>query len=165
MNIQQIRVANILKPKEHRAYCISHVYINGKYSHDVIEDYDRGLDSSMSVDDIRAIKVYAKTAIPTGVYNVRMDIQSPKFSTKEYYKEFCKGFLPRLEKVKGYEGILIHCGVDENSSAGCLIVGENKVVGKVINSKKVFERIYEQFRSAVRRGEKITYSITRKYKV
>lgn len=165
MEIVQIRVANVQKPKECRAYCISHVYINGKYSHDVIEDYDRGLDSSMNIDDIRAIKVYAKTAIPSGTYNVRMDIQSPSFSKKEYYYGFCRGYLPRLEKVKGYDGILMHCGIDENSSAGCLIVGENKVVGKVTNSKAVFERIYTLLKAAAKRGEKITYTITRKYKV
>lgn len=164
MEILQIRVANVQKPQENRAYCISHVYINGKYSHDVIEDYDRGLDSSMSLEDIKAIKVYAKTAIPTGTYNVRMDIQSPSFSKKEYYYNLCRGYLPRLMNVKGYDGILMHCGIDENSSAGCLIVGENKVVGKVINSKAVFERIYPLLKAAVKKGEKITYTITRKYK-
>lgn len=165
MEILQIRVANVQKPQENRAYCISHVYINGKYSHDFIEDYDRGLDSSMSLEDIKAIKVYAKTAIPTGTYNVRMDIKSPSFSKKEYYYNFCKGYLPRLENVKGYDGILWHCGVDENSSAGCQIVGENKVVGKVINSKAVFERTYPLLKAAAKRGEKITQTIIRKYKV
>lgn len=165
MKIEQIRVANIMKPKECRAYCISHVYINGKYSHDIIEDYDRGLDSSMSLEDIKAIKVYAKTAIPTGTYTVRLDIQSPTFKKKEYYYNLCRGYLPRLMNVKGYDGILMHCGIDENSSAGCLIVGENKVVGKVINSKAVFERILPILQQASRKGETITYTVKRKYKV
>lgn len=165
MNIEQIRVANIHKPKECRAYCISHVYINGKYSHDVIEDYDRGLDQKMTLIEIGNKKIYGKTAIPTGTYNVILDIVSQKFSQKEYYKDFCGGKLPRLENVKGYTGILIHCGVDENSSAGCLIVGENKVVGKVINSKIVFERIYKLMIDARKRREKITYTIKRKYNV
>jgi len=165
MKVEQIRVANVHKPGSGRAYCISHVYINGKYSHDAIEDYDRGLDWSMAKEDIQAIKIYAKTAIPTGMYNVRMDIVSPKFSKKEYYANFCRGYLPRLENVKGYEGVLIHCGIDENSSAGCIIVGENKEVGKVINSKITFERIYNAFKEAHRKKEKITYIITRKYKV
>lgn len=165
MKILQVRVANVYRPKDCRAYCISHVYIDGVYSHDVIEDYDRGLDEKMSLIEIGNRKVYGKTAIPTGTYTVNMDIVSPKFSQKEYYKEFCRGKLPRLENVKGYSGILIHCGVDENSSAGCLIVGENKVVGKVTNSKATFERIYKLMLAARKRKEPITYTITRKYNV
>lgn len=165
MKIEQIRIANIYKPKESRAYCISHVYINGKYSHDVIEDYDRGLDESMTLEQIKAIKVYGKTAIPSGHYTVKMNIQSPSFSKKDYYKNVCNGFVPRMDPVKGYSGILQHAGVDENSSAGCLIVGENKVVGKVINSKATFERLLKIYGDAARKGETIEYIITRKYRV
>jgi len=163
MKIEQVRIANIAKHRESRAYCISKVFINGKYSHDVIEDYDRGLDQNMSDEQIASIKVYSKTAIPTGRYTVKMNIKSATFSQKTYYRLFCGGFLPRLDPVKGYSGVLIHCGIDENSSAGCLIVGENKEVGKVINSKKVFERIYREMKNAANRKETIEYIITRKY--
>jgi hypothetical protein len=63
-----------------------------------------------------------------------MDIVSPKFSKKAYYKSFCNGKMPRIMNVKGFEGILIHKGSNADSSAGCIIVGKNTVVGGVTNS-------------------------------
>lgn len=78
--------------------------------------------------------MYAKTAIPTGTYKITLDVVSPKFSQKAYYKAFCGGKLPRLLNVKGFDGILIHKGSNADSSAGCIIVGMNTVVGGVTNS-------------------------------
>jgi len=167
MRIQHIRVANVNKGT--RQYCISHVYINDVYSHDCIEDIDRGLDQSWSLADIKAKKVKSKTAIPTGTYKVTLNVVSPKFGASTYaggyYKNFCQGKVPRLLNVPGYDGILIHKGTNENSSAGCLIVGYNKVVGAVVDSQKVFERIYKQMKEAIAKGESIEYCIMRKYKV
>ena len=48
------------------------------------------------------------TAIPRGIYELTLDIVSPKFSKYDFYKEVCNGKLPRLKNVKGFEGILIH---------------------------------------------------------
>ena len=50
--------------------------------------------------------------------------------------------LPRLMGVKGFDGILIHCGNTAKDTDGCIIVGENKVKGQVINSKTTFRRLY-----------------------
>lgn len=93
-------------------YCIGHLYDitkgNKVYICDTIEDTDRGFDDSMGEDYIKKLKVYGKTSIPTGVYNITMSVVSPKFSKKQFYMDLCKGFLPRFEKVKGFSGILIH---------------------------------------------------------
>lgn len=95
-----------------KKYCIGHLYdiTSGKkkFICDTIEDTDRGLSDSMSVDYIKKLKVYAETAIPTGVYNINLNTISPKYGSKQFYKDTCNGCVPRLEKVKGYEGILIH---------------------------------------------------------
>ena len=37
-------------------YCIGHLYIDGKYFSDTLEDTDRGLDNSMSVEEIKKRK-------------------------------------------------------------------------------------------------------------
>lgn len=125
-------------------YTISNLYIDGVWFCNVIEDTDRHLKQTDSLATIQAKKVYAKTAIPSGTYKVTLDFVSPKFSKKTYYKNFCGGKLPRLCNIPGFEGILIHIGNDQTDSAGCLIVGENKVKGKVINSKATFEKLYKK---------------------
>ena len=92
----------------------------------------------MTEANIRSIKVKHETAIPTGTYEVLMNTVSGTFSKKELYKDFCKGIVPRLKYVKGFSGILIHSGTDQSSSSGCIIVGENKVVGKVNHKGDLF---------------------------
>lgn len=126
---------------------------------DTIEDRDRGLDQSMSEANILAIKVKHQTAIPTGKYEIDMTTVSGVFVKKPLYKEFCGGKVPRLKYVKGFSGILIHSGTDQDSSSGCIIVGENKVVGKVINSWATFKRIYMLLKRAHNNGERITLTI------
>ena len=46
--------------------------------------------------------------------------------------------LPRLVNVPGYEGVLIHVGNTADDTSGCLLVGRNKVVGKVTESTATF---------------------------
>lgn len=125
-------------------YTISNLTINCKWFCNVIEDTDRGLKDTMTLEQIKSIKKPSLTAIPSGKYKVTLDVVSPKFSTNAYYKQVCQGKLPRLLNVKGFEGILIHVGNTEKASAGCLIVGENKVKGQVINSKATFEKLYKE---------------------
>lgn len=125
-------------------YTISNLYVDGTWISNVIEDTDRGLKQTDSVASIKAKKVYAKTAIPSGTYKVTLDFTSPKFSKKEYYKKFCNGKVPRLCNVPGFDGILIHKGSTEKDSAGCLIVGYNTAKGKVTNSQEAFEKLYKK---------------------
>ena len=143
-------------------YCIGHLYIDGKYVCDTIEDTDRGLMQTMSDIEIKRKKVYAQTAIPTGLYPVVMHIISGSFSKKPYYKKFCGGRVPRLLGVPGYDGILMHMGSTEKSSAGCLILGYNTIKGRVTNSQQAFEKVYKILMGA---KEDIKIEITRKYKV
>jgi len=146
-------------------YTIGHLYRKDKengqwvWLADTIEDRDRGLDQSMSEANIAVIKVKHQTAIPTGKYEIDMNTVSGTFSKKPLYKDFCGGKVPRLKYVKGFSGILIHSGTDQDSSSGCIIVGENKVVGKVINSWATFKRIYMVLKRAHSNGEKITLTV------
>lgn len=139
-------------------YSIGKLYIDGAYFCDTIEDKDRGLDDSMTELDIKAKKVYLETAIPTGTYRVTLNVQSPKFKNRVAYA-FCKGYLPRLLNVKGFDGVLIHIGNTEKNSAGCILVGQNKVVGQVINSTETFKKLYAVLDAANKKGEKITIKI------
>lgn len=141
MKIKVKRVAK--KP----TYTIGHLYIDDKYFCDTIEDRDRGLTQKMSIDQIKSIKVKNETAIPTGTYNVLLNVKSPKFGSRQFYIDTCKGCVPRIDNVPGFEGVLIHCGNTDKDSSGCILVGENKVVGKVINSQKTFTKLIQYLKN------------------
>ena len=157
MKLELVRIYNCDR------YCIGKLYIDGAYFCDTIEDTDRMLTSEMSEAEILKIKVNGMTAIPTGTYNINMSIVSPRFSKKPYYMRVCNGKLPRLELVKGYSGVLIHVGNDENDTNGCILVGWNKEKGKVLNSKIAFENLYYKLKAAKSISSKITITITRNY--
>ena len=124
-------------------YTVGNLYINGKWIANTLEDVDRNLNSSMSVEQIKAIKKPNETAIPTGTYEVTLDIFSPKFGNKSFYKKTCNGKLPRILNVKGFDGVLIHCGNTNLDTSGCVLVGRNLEKGKVLKSQEIFEKLYK----------------------
>lgn len=145
MRLALIRIAN--KP----TYTIGKLYIDGVYFSDVLEDTDRGLDDSMSVDEILKKKIKDNTAIPTGIYPVKITY-SPKY----------KKLMPLVDNVKGYSGIRIHSGNTHKDTSGCLLVGKNKEVGKVLESRKTFNALYKILTET---KEHIIIDIQRKYKI
>lgn len=98
-------------------YTIGKLYIDGVYFCDTLEDRVRDLNLEE--------KVKHETAIPAGCYKVIVN-KSPKFQRE----------LPRLLDVPYFDGILIHRGSTDKDTSGCILVGENKVVGRLINSTK-----------------------------
>ena len=132
-------------------YTIGNLYINGQWFSNTLEDTDRGLTSSMTVDQIAKIKVYGKTAIPTGTYKINMNVVSPKFSKYTFYKNVCNGKLPRLMNVPGFDGILIHVGEGKEGhklTSGCILVGNNTIVGGLTNSRETFKKLYQELKKS-----------------
>lgn len=140
-------------------YTISNLTIDGKWFCNVLEDADRGLDSSMSIAKIRELKKPSITAIPKGTYEITLDVISPKYCTNSFYKQVCNGKVPRLLNVKGFEGILIHAGNTDKDTAGCLLVGINLERGKVLKSQETFRKLYKMLSEAKLRGEYIQITI------
>ncbi len=141
-------------------YTIGKLYVDGTFLCNTLEDRDRGLTSTMSLAEIDKLKLKGETAIPTGTYNVRMDVVSPKYSSNEWYVKNCNGSrMPRLEDVPGYAGILIHPGNTAKDTLGCILVGKNDVRGMVSKSREYFLQLYEKMYTAYRKGEKITITI------
>ncbi len=106
-------------------YTIGRLEIDGKFFCNTLEDA------------VRDEKIAGKTAIPEGTYTVIVN-RSPRF----------KRDLPLLIDVPNFEGIRIHRGNTAIDTAGCILVGENKVKGKVINSTK-----YETLLTAILKRE------------
>lgn len=123
-------------------YTIGNLYVNGDFVCNILEDADRGLKKDMPLSEIKRIKVYGETAIPAGRYEIELSL-SPRFGRQ----------LPLLLNVPGYSGIRIHRGNTNEDSLGCLLPGENKAKGKVINSAKWEERIINMMRKAKEDGE------------
>lgn len=140
-------------------YTVGRLYVNGEFICNTLEDTDRGLDDGMELWQIKGKKIPTRTAIPLGVYTITLDVISPKFSKKDYYMDVCDGKLPRLLDVKGFEGILIHCGSNAANSAGCILVGDNTIKGGLTNSKKRFEQLYTRMLEAKDNGEDIKIEI------
>ena len=139
-------------------YTIGKLYVNGVYECDTLEDTDRGLHETQSLLEIQSKKVYGQTAIPYGTYKIDMNTVSPKFKDRSWAKPY-KGILPRLENVKGYEGVLIHVGNDQEATSGCILVGENRIKGKVLNSQACFHELMTILIEANNKGESIELTI------
>ena len=144
-----LELKRIFKGKD---YTIGRLFIDGKYFCDTLEDPVRQLDS---IKD----KIYSKTAIPTGKYKVSMSIVSPKYSIRKSYN-WCGGRLPRLLDVPFFEGILIHSGNTPDHTAGCILVGENKIKGQVINSMNTLKNLWVKLNVADEIGEEIWIDIS-----
>lgn len=113
-------------------YTIGKLYIDGVYFCDTLEDKDRGLTRSMTTSELSQKKVPSKTSIPTGEYQV----------TITYSNRF-KQQMPLLNNVPGFSGIRIHSGNTAQDTDGCILVGKNKSVGKVLESRKTYQELYK----------------------
>lgn len=141
-----------------KTYTIGKLYIDGVYECDTLEDTDRGLSDDMTIEEIKKKKVYGQTAIPSGTYEINMDVVSPKFKNRSWAKPY-NGKLPRLMNVPGYEGVLIHVGNKPEDTLGCLLVGQNKIKGQVVNSTATFHELMEKLTEVHEIGEKISITI------
>lgn len=92
-------------------YTIGKLYIDGEFFSDTLED------------PVREEKIYGQTAIPIGIYKVTITL-SPRF----------RRWLPLLHDVPNFEGVRIHRGNTPEDTHGCILVGQNKIKGQVVNS-------------------------------
>lgn len=139
---------NVKRIARKDGYTIGRLFINNEYFCDTLEDTDRGLKDTMQVNEILAKKVKGQTAIPTGKYDVILTF-SPRF----------KRVLPLLLNVPGYQYIRVHNGNRPDSTEGCLLVGENKAKGQVLNSRATLEKLMSILLECEKKKEKVTILI------
>ena len=95
-----------------------------------------------------ARKIPGHTAIPEGSYRVLVTM-SPRF----------KQWLPYLQGVPNFEGIRIHAGNYLDDTQGCILVGENKLKGMVVNSRIWLHRLMKLIEEAQQKEESIWITI------
>lgn len=127
---------------------ISNCYLNGVWECFILEDRDRGLKDSMTVDEIKKIKVHGETAIPEGRYKVGLH-KSPRF----------RQTLPHLHNVKGFEYILIHSGNKKADTHGCLLPGQSRSKDFVGSSRLAFDALNKKIRAAMDDGRDVIVEI------
>jgi len=139
-------------------YTIGECFINNVKFSETCEDKDRGLMSTMPINEIKAKKIYGKTAIPTGTYEVKMTY-SPKFANRAFARKY-GGKVLEIMDVKGYQGVRIHPFNTAEDSLGCIAVGRNLQKGKVLQSTIYYYKLMdEHVMPALKKGEKITLTI------
>lgn len=96
------------------------LYIDNKFFCFTLEDKDRGLKQTDSLEAIKSKKVNGTTAIPYGKYKVALTL-SNRF----------KRITPQILNVPGFEGIRMHGGNTHLDSEGCPLVARQRNLKKV----------------------------------
>lgn len=128
-------------------YTIGRLFVNGVFFCNTLEDTVRDINKNGTFD-CGEFKIKGHTAIPYGEYEIIVNY-SPRFKRE----------LPRLLNVPHFDGILIHRGNTHRDSSGCVLVGENKKRGMVINSTKYELELTKILKEAQNRKEKIKIKI------
>jgi hypothetical protein len=119
---------------------IGELLINDKHLCDTLEDRVRP----------EGEKVYGKTAIPEGKYEIELT-HSPRF----------KKILPEILNVPNFSGIRIHTGNSSKDTEGCIIVGtwDGEKEDWVGSSKIAFDKLMSLLEEATNNKEKITITV------
>ena len=136
-----------------KTYTIGRLYIRQQ----VMDEYLPGYEDHYFCDTLEptwrdyehgAYKVKGRSAIPEGRYAVVISY-SPKF----------KQWLPILLGVPKFEGIRIHAGNTAKDTEGCILVGQNREVGKVLDSRKWLYELKQKIVEAKDRGEAVWITV------
>ena len=124
---------------------------------DTLERWDGGIKSTSDLMEIYIMKK-KKCAIPSGTYQIVLTY-SARFSSRSFYKNYSSGLLPRLVGVKGFEGVLIHCGNTVLDTAGCILVGEICGPGILKNSRINYIKLFHLLKSWWDNGDEMCIKI------
>ena len=140
-----------------KTYTIGRLYIREQ----VMDEYCPGTEDRYFCDTLEptwrdyangAYKVKGRSAIPEGRYAVVISY-SPKFGA----------WLPILlggpEFNRKWQGIRIHAGNCSEDTEGCILVGKNREVGKVLDSRIWVHRLKQKIVEAKDKGEAVWLTI------
>ena len=140
-----------------KTYTIGHLYILRQ----VMDEYRPGEAKDYFCDTLEptwrdyangAYKVKGRSAIPEGRYAVVISY-SPKF------KQWLPILLGGPEFNRKWQGIRIHAGNTSEDTEGCILVGKNREVGKVLDSRIWVHRLKQKIVEAKAKGEAVWLTI------
>ncbi len=115
--------------------------VDGIFECYTLEDVDRKLENGGG-------KIYAKTAIPRGRYEVIINF-SNRFQQ----------YMPLLLNVPQYEGVRLHTGNSAKDSFGCILLGDIKGTNIIGQSKVAYNRFLAKLKK-VEKTKKIYITIS-----
>ena len=140
-----------------KTYTIGRLYIQRR----VDDEYLAGTENQYFCDTLEptwrdyangAYKVKGRSAIPEGRYAVVISY-SPKF------KQWLPILLGGPEFNRKWQGIRIHAGNTANDTEGCILVGKNRLVGQVVDSRIWLHRLKQKIVEAKGRGEAVWLTV------
>ena len=140
-----------------KTYTIGRLYIREQ----VMDEYLPGYEDHYFCDTLEptwrdyehgAYKVKGRSAIPEGRYAVVISY-SPKF------KQWLPILLGGPEFNRKWQGIRIHAGNTAKDTEGCILVGKNKLVGQVVDSRIWLHRLKQKIVEAKDRGEAVWITV------
>ena len=140
-----------------KTYTIGHLYIRQQ----VMDEYLPGTEDKYFCDTLEptwrdyehgAYKVKGRSAIPEGRYAVVISY-SPKF------KQWLPILLGGPEFNRKWQGIRIHAGNTAADTEGCILVGKNREIGKVLDSRIWLHRLKQKIVEAKDKGEAVWITI------
>ena len=140
-----------------KTYTIGRLYIREQ----VMDEYLPGTEDKYFCDTLEptwrdyangAYKVKGRSAIPEGRYAVVIS-WSPKF------KQWLPILLGGPEFNRKWQGIRIHAGNTAKDTEGCILVGKNREVGKVLDSRKWLYELKQKIVEVKDKGEAVWITI------
>ena len=140
-----------------KTYTIGRLYIRQQ----VMDEYLPGTEDKYFCDTLEptwrdyehgAYKVKGRSAIPEGRYAVVIS-WSPKF------KQWLPILLGGPDFNRKWQGIRIHAGNTAKDTEGCILVGKNREVGKVLDSRKWLYELKQKIVEAKDRDEAVWITI------
>ena len=131
-------------------------YINDAYLCDTLEPPCIEMKTDRPVEEVLNNKALLKSikpcAIPEGEYRVSMTY-SPKYKTQ----------LPLITGDSRFnslwQGIRIHAGNTAKDTQGCILVGKNREVGKVLDSRKCLYELKQKIVEAKDKGAPVWLTV------
>lgn len=132
-------------------YTIGKLFEGEAYFCDTLEDPVRelkDLNHDGDFNDSGEGKIHGQTAIPAGTYEIKMT-----------YSERFQKLMPILLDVPGYSGIRIHSGNKPEHTEGCILLGKNKIVGGLTDSRLWTNMFYDTIKGYFKSGYQVFITI------
>ena len=128
---------------------LSRIYVDGKFVCFGLEDARR------------KEKIYGETCIPEGMYQLRPRTEgsfAQRYGVR--FRDLKHKAMIEIDRVPGFDDVLIHMGNKHEDTAGCLLVGEGVMITPkgefiVVGSEKAYRVLYPMIIEEVKRAEAV----------